>query len=49
MPIDVETFESSPEDRLQNGGETNAERVMRFLAAHPDRHSCRVKSVMQPT
>jgi len=36
MPIDVETFESSPEDRLQNGGETNAERVMRFLAAHPD-------------
>ena len=36
MPIDVETFESSPEDRLQNGGETNAERVMRFLTEHPD-------------
>lgn len=36
MPIDIETFESSSENRLQNGGETNAERVMRFLAAHPD-------------
>jgi predicted transcriptional regulator len=36
MPIDIETFESSPEDRLQNSGETNADRVMRFLAAHPD-------------
>jgi len=36
MPIDIETFESSPEDRLQHTGETNADRVMRFLAAHPD-------------
>jgi len=36
MPIDIETFESAPEDRLQRSGETNAERVMRFLAAHPD-------------
>lgn len=36
MPIDIETFESAPEDRLQHGGETNADRVMRFLAAHPD-------------
>ncbi|MFD1648020.1 MarR family transcriptional regulator [Haloarchaeobius litoreus] len=36
MPIDIETFESSPEDHLQNRGETNADRVMRFLAAHPD-------------
>lgn len=36
MPIDIETFESSSEDQLQHGGETNAERVMRFLAAHPD-------------
>ena len=36
MPIDIETFESSPEDRLQESGETNADRVMRFLAAHPD-------------
>ncbi|RDZ44476.1 MULTISPECIES: MarR family transcriptional regulator [Haloferax] len=36
MPIDIETFESSPEDRLQHSGETNADRVMRFLAAHPD-------------
>jgi predicted transcriptional regulator len=36
MPIDIETFESSPEDRLQHSGKTNADRVMRFLAAHPD-------------
>jgi DNA-binding GntR family transcriptional regulator len=36
MPIDIETFESSPEDRLQHSGETNADRVMRFLAAHPN-------------
>lgn len=36
MPIDIETFESSPEDRLQHSGETNADRVMRFLAANPD-------------
>ena len=37
MPIDIETFESAPEDRLQQSGETNADRVMRFLAAHPDK------------
>jgi hypothetical protein len=36
MPIDIETFESSPADRLQSSGETNADRVMRFLAAHSD-------------
>jgi predicted transcriptional regulator of viral defense system len=36
MPIDIETFESSPEDRLQQSGETNADRVMGFLATHPD-------------
>jgi len=36
MPIDIETFESSPEDRLQNTERTNADRVMRFLAANPD-------------
>ena len=37
MPIDIETFESSSDDRLRSGGETNAERVMRFLAANPDK------------
>lgn len=37
MPIDIETFESSSENRLRKGGETNAERVMRFLAANSDR------------
>jgi predicted transcriptional regulator of viral defense system len=36
MPIDIETFDSAPEDRLQHGGETNADRVMRFLATHAD-------------
>ena len=36
MPIDIETFESSPEDRLQHRRETNADRVMQFLAVHPD-------------
>ncbi|WP_255152202.1 MarR family transcriptional regulator [Halorarius halobius] len=37
MLIDIETFESSSEDQLQGSGETNADRVMRFLAAHPDK------------
>lgn len=37
MPIDIETFESSPEERLRESGETNAERVMGFLAANPDK------------
>ena len=36
MPIDIERFDSAPEDRLQHSGETNADRVMRFLATHPD-------------
>ena len=36
MPIDIETFEASPEDRLTHTGETNADRVMRFLATYPD-------------
>jgi hypothetical protein len=37
MPIDIDIFESTPPEHLQNRGETNAERVMRFLAAHPDK------------
>lgn len=36
MPIDIETFESSSPEHLQTSGETNADRVMAFLAAHPD-------------
>jgi DNA-binding IclR family transcriptional regulator len=36
MPIDIETFEASPEDHLKHNGETNADRVMRFLATYPD-------------
>lgn len=37
MPIDIETFESTSPDRLEHTGETNADRVMRFLATHPDK------------
>ncbi|MFB6140712.1 MAG: helix-turn-helix transcriptional regulator [Halosimplex sp.] len=37
MPIDIDTFESSSADRLQKSGETNADRVMQFLASHPDK------------
>ena len=37
MPIDIETFESSSDDRLRSGGETNADRVMQFLAENPDK------------
>ena len=36
MPIDIDAFESSSEDRLQHSGETNAARVIHFLAANPD-------------
>ena len=36
MPIDIDTFESSTTEHLQSNGETNAERVMRFLATHPE-------------
>ncbi|SFR97346.1 MarR family protein [Halomicrobium zhouii] len=36
MPIDIDTFESTSGDRLHESGPTNAERVMRFLASHPD-------------
>ncbi|WP_254864778.1 MarR family transcriptional regulator [Halovivax gelatinilyticus] len=37
MPIDIETFESTPSDGLQRAGKTNADRVMGFLASHPDK------------
>jgi hypothetical protein len=36
MPIDIETFETSQAEHLQSSGETNADRVMVFLAANPD-------------
>lgn len=41
MPIDVETFESSPPERLERGAETNADRVVRSLASNPDQASTR--------
>lgn len=37
MPIDIDTFETADPERLRAGGMTNAERVMRFLAAFPDK------------
>jgi predicted transcriptional regulator of viral defense system len=37
MPIDIDTFESSSAEHLERSGETNADRVMRFLAANPDK------------
>lgn len=36
MPIDMDTFEQSEEEDLHYRGETNAEKVMAFLATHPD-------------
>jgi len=35
MPIDMD-LRSLPEDHLKHNGETNADRVMRFLATYPD-------------
>ena len=37
MPIDIGTFESSSSEHLEGGGETNADRVMHFLATHPEK------------
>jgi predicted transcriptional regulator of viral defense system len=37
VPIDIDTFESSSAERLESSGETNADRVMRFLASHPEK------------
>jgi predicted transcriptional regulator of viral defense system len=34
MPIDIDRFQSAPEETLRADGPTNAERVMSFLAAH---------------
>lgn len=37
MPIDIDRFEEAPEESLQAGGPTNAERILSFLAANPER------------
>lgn len=37
MPIDIERFRSAPEEALAGSGPTNAERVLAFLSANPDR------------
>lgn len=37
MPINIKQFETAPEDRLRAGGETNAERVLSFLSATPEK------------
>lgn len=37
MPIDIDRFEERSEEDLRAGGETNAEKLLRFLGSHPDR------------
>jgi len=34
VPIDIDRFEERSEDRLQSGGQTNAEEILSFLAAN---------------
>jgi hypothetical protein len=36
MPIDIERFESNPEEDLQSQGSTNAEVILSFLATSPE-------------
>lgn len=36
MPIDIERFEQGAEEELRSSGATNAERILSFLAAHPE-------------
>src|SRR6056297_1952806 len=36
MPIDIERFESDPEDELKPQGATNAEVILSFLASSPE-------------
>jgi len=36
MPIDIDQFDTAPEDDLQSGGPTNAERILGFLASNAD-------------
>lgn len=36
MPIDIDTFESTTADQLEQTEPTNADRVMQFLATHPN-------------
>lgn len=36
MPIDIERFEEGIESDLQSGGQTNAEKILSFLASSPD-------------
>lgn len=37
MPIDIDRFEDSPADELRAGGPTNAEKILSFLAASPEK------------
>ena len=37
MPIDIDRFEQDAEEELRSGGRTNAEKILSFLAAHPER------------
>lgn len=37
MPIDIERFETDPEEDLRAHGRTNAEEILSFLAESPDK------------
>ena len=37
MPIDIERFETDPEEELNAQGRTNAAEILSFLASSPDR------------
>lgn len=37
MPIDIDRFEEAPEETLQAGGQTNAERILSYLATRPEK------------
>jgi hypothetical protein len=36
VPIDIDQFEEGDETMLRAGGQTNAERILQFLATHPE-------------
>jgi predicted transcriptional regulator of viral defense system len=37
MPIDIDRFEEGPLDELRARGQTNAEKILSFLASSPDK------------
>jgi len=47
MPIDIERFESDPEEELKPQGTTNAEVILSFWLLHLTKHIHRKKSTKQ--